>query len=226
MWTSLIVLVVAAVLCAGASLWVLRAYRRAGGGVEDARPALAAAVLVSLAGLAIYLVIGRPELPDAPYQQRLDTLIAALRSPTPPQITPDEQLALWQHFAREHPEDVIPHMEAAKALLSLGRPREAAIEFDQVLRLQPESSEALLGMGRAIVALEGRVTPEAQAYFAQAAERTDDPAPWLYQAMAAMQENRQDDARRFWREALARMGPEDPRRAMAERFARGQAPQE
>ncbi len=226
MWTSLTVLIFAAVLCAGAALWVLRAYRRAGGGATDARPAFGVAVLVSLAGLGVYLAIGRPELPDAPYQQRLDTLILALRSPNPPQITADEQLAVWMHFTREHPQDVTPHLEAAKALLALGRPREAAIEFDQALRLEPESSDALLGMGRAIVALEGRVTPEAQAYFAQAGQRTNDPAPWLYQAMAAMQENRQDDARRFWGEALARMSPDDPRRAMAERFANGEAMQE
>jgi hypothetical protein len=47
-----------------------------------------------------------------------------------------------------------------------------------------------------MVSIEGRVTPEALALFQQAGALSDDPAPWIYQAMAAM-ENGRDDARRF-----------------------------
>lgn len=222
MWNSLLVLLVGAALAAGALYWALRAYRRGGGDAKSGRVVLLACGGAAAAALAAYLVIGHPELPDAPYRARIDALIASLRSPTPPAITAEEQLAVWQYFTREHPEDVTPHLEAAKTLLALGRAREAAVEFDRVLRLEPESVQALLGMGRALVALEGRVTPEAQAFFMQAAERTDDPAPWLYQAMAAMQENRADDARRLWGEAYRRMGPDDPRREMARRMSTGE----
>ena len=225
MWTSLSVFLAAAILCAGAGFWVLRAYRRAGGGAQTPAPALFASAAVALIGLGTYLAIGRPELPDAPYQQRIDALITALRSPHPPAgLTPDQQLAVWMYLAREHPNAAIPHLEAAKSLLALGRPREAAIEFDRVLRIDPNSSEALVGMGRAVVQTEGRVTPEALAYFVQAGQHGDDPAPWLYQAMAAMQENRGDDARRLWGEAARRMAPDDPRRAMAEQMSRGTQP--
>lgn len=216
MLTSAIVLLVAALLTAAIAFWALNAYRRAGGGARSAWPALAACAAVGVAALAVYLVIGRPALADGPYQARLDALIAAFEAGNPPPITPDEQLALWTHFARQHPEHATPHLEAAKVLLSLGRPREAAGEYDQALRRDPESGEALLGMGRAIVEIEGRMTPEALAFFAQAGSRSADPAPWLYQAMAAMEAGRDSDAHRLWREALARMGPDDPRRAMAQ----------
>ena len=46
MWSSLAVLLIAALLTAGAAFWVLRAYRRAGGGADSARPALAACAAV------------------------------------------------------------------------------------------------------------------------------------------------------------------------------------
>ncbi|MBC7768853.1 MAG: hypothetical protein H7124_08695, partial [Phycisphaerales bacterium] len=188
----------------------------------SARPALGACVVVILLGLGVYLAIGRPELPGAAYAQRLETLIVALNSPTPPPITQDEHLAVWLHFARENPQDVTPLLGAGDAWLSLGRAREASLEFDRALRLDPQSSEALLGMGRALVALEGRVTPEAEAYFAQAAARTDDPTPWIYQAMAAMEQDREADARRFWGEALTRMPADDPRRDMARSMSQGE----
>jgi cytochrome c-type biogenesis protein CcmH len=219
---ALLVLLAAAVLTAAAAFWVLRAYRRAGGGARSATPALGACGAVAIVALVAYLAIGRPEMPDAPYAERLNTLIAAVRSPTPPMLRPDEELAIWTHFSRQQPNDVTPHLHAAGLLLGLGRAREAAVEYDKVLRLQPESADALLGMGRALVSIEGRVTPEAQAYFVQAGERSNDPAPWIYQAMVAMQEDNLPDSQRLWGEALRRMRPGDPRRAMAERFSHGQ----
>jgi len=220
-WTAVIVLLTGAALAAGAAFWVLRAYRRAGGGASSARPALLACFAVTIAGLGVYLAIGRPELPGAAYAQRLETLLAGLQSPTPPPITREEYLAVWLHLSRENPQDAVPHVEAAKVLLSMGRGREAALEFDRALRLEPQSVEALLGMGRALVAIEGRVTPEAQAYFVQAGEISDDPVPWIYQAMAAMEQNRETDARRLWGEALQRMAPDDPRREMARQMSQG-----
>lgn len=79
-----------------------------------------------------------------------------------------------------------------------------------------------MGLGRALVAVNnGQVSPEAVALFQQAAARSDDPAPWIYQAMAAMEQNREADARRLWAEALARMSPDDPRRDMARRMSTG-----
>ncbi len=202
----------AAVLTAGLAWWAFAAYRRAGGRPLLALSGFAATMLVALCA---YALVGRPALADRPFQPRIDALVNAFESGVPPAVTREEQLALWDHIARQHPRDAIPRAEAGKVLLELGRAREAAAEFDQALRREPESVEAMLGMGRAIFEIEGRVTPEALGYFERAGERSSDPAPWLYQAMAAMQEGR--DARPFWRGALARMSADDPRRAMAQR---------
>lgn len=212
------VLLVGALLCAGAAFWVLRAYKRAGGGARTAFPALTACAVVGIATLGAYLLIGSPELPGGAYAQRLEAV--KLRELST--YTVDEALAVLHEAARENPNDPLPHFYTGQLLLDQGRAPEAARAFDAALRREPQLAEAMMGLGRSLVRIEqGRVTPEALALFQQAGMLTNDPAPWIYQAMAAMETNQADDARRFWGEALTRMGPDDPRREMAQRMARG-----
>jgi cytochrome c-type biogenesis protein CcmH len=215
-WPSLAVLLSAAVVTAAALFWVLRAYRRSGGGA--AAPALMACGAVAVAALGAYLAIGRPALADAPYRARLE----ALRHRDPTTFTADEALAVLDEAAKQHPNDPLPHFYSGEVLLSQGRADQAARAFDMALRRDPEDTNAMMGLGRALVAqADGRVTPEALAVFQQVAARTNDPAPWIYQAMAAMEAGREADARRFWGEALQRMAADDPRRAMAARMSAG-----
>lgn len=205
-----------ALLAAAAAFWVLRAYRRGGGSART--PALAGCFAAVIAGLLIYLVNGRPELPDAPFAARLE----ALRGRDPRSYSPDEALAVLAQAAQQNPDDPLPHFFSGEILLGQGRAPEAARAFDAALRREPRSAEALLGLGRAIVAAEGTVTPEAIAAFQQAGELGDDPAPWIYQAMAAMERNDAEGARRYWGEAFDRMPEDDPRREMAQRMRNGE----
>jgi cytochrome c-type biogenesis protein CcmH/NrfG len=216
MGSSFAVLALAAVITAAAAFWALRAYRRGGG--ANARMALALCAAVGVAALGTYLALGRPDLADAPYRARLD----ALRDRDPTTFNADEALAVLHEAARENPNDPLPHFFTGELLYRLDRPDEAARAYDQALRRDPDSGEAMLGLGRALVAVEnGRVSPEALDLFQRASATVDDPAPWMYQAMAAMQSGA--DATPFWREALARASDEDPRRAMLQRMASGEA---
>lgn len=218
--TDVLVLLVAALLTAAAAVFVLRAYRRAPGGESvRAAPAFAIAGAVGVGALSLYMTIGSPALADAAYEDRL----AALRDRDPMSYTIEEALAVLHEGARNNPTDPQPHFFSAELLMQAGRPQDAARSYDAALRRAPQFAPALLGLGRAMVQIdEGRVSPEAVAVFQQAAALSDDPAPWLYQAMAAMQTDNQAEARRLWREALGRMAPDDPRRAMATRMAEGQ----
>lgn len=219
MTNSIIVLAVAALMTASAAGWTLRAYRMAGGGSVSAKPALLVCAAVALAALTAYLIVGRPELPDAPFDARLQ----ALRARDPTTYTPEETLAVLDRAARDNPRDGRPHLFAGEILLAQDRAEEAARQFDAALRRDPGSTEAMMGLGRAMVrAAGGRVTPEALAQFQRVAASTNDPAPWIYQAMAAMQDNNAAAARRFWGEAYGRMTPDDPRREMARRMSTGE----
>ena len=214
--TSTAVFLVAAVLTAAAAFWVLRAYRQAGGGARSPRGALATCGLFALTALGAYLFVGRPELPDAPFQERLE----ALKHRDPGGYTSDEALAVLDQAAHARPRDPLPYYYSGLILFNQHNTEQAARAFDAALRRDPHLGEAALGLGRALVAInDGRVTPEALQAFRQASALTEDPAPWIYQAMAAMQENNAEDARKYWGEALSRMGADDPRRDMARRMS-------
>jgi cytochrome c-type biogenesis protein CcmH len=212
--STLTVFLVAALLTAAAAFWGMRAYREQG--ARSPTPVLVLSVLVGLGALAAYLATGRPGLPGAPYSARLE----ALKQRDPASYKLGEALAILAEAGRERPRDPLPFLYTGELLLDQGRPQEAARAFDTALRREPQLAEAMMGLARSLVRIEdGRVTPEALALFQQASALTEDPAPWIYQAMAAMQEDRAADARRFWGEAHARMAPDDPRREMARRMS-------
>lgn len=213
------VFLAAAVLCAAAALWGLRAYRRAEAGARAA-PAFAVCVLVAVGALGTYMFIGRPDLADAPYAARLD----ALKQRDPTGYSAEEAIAILAEAARDHPGDALAHFYTGQVLLQTGRAEEAARAFDAALRRDPRMIDAKLGLARSMVQIDdGRVSDDARALFEEVGALTNDPAPWIYQAMAAMQTGNDDDAQRFWGEALVRMAPDDPRREMARRMSRGEA---
>ncbi len=217
---AFIVLLAAAILTAAAATWVLRAYRRADSGpAPRALPALLATMAAGVFAVGLYLAIGRPDLPDQPYKQRME----ALHHRDPNTFTLEEALAVLHEAARANPNDARPQLFTGSLLLQSGRAEEAARAYDSALRRDPTSAEAMMGLGRAMVAVDGgRVSPDALKLFQGAAAASPhDPAPWLYQAMAAMQSGDRAGAQSAWAQAVSRMAPDDPRRAMAAPFGQG-----
>lgn len=213
------VFLVAAVLCAAAAAWGLRAYRRGDSGAR-AGPALAVCGVVAAAALGAYILNGRPDLADAPYAERLE----ALKQRDPTSYSAEEAIAILAEAARNHPDDPLPHLYTGQVLLQAGSAEAAARAFDAALRRDPGMTDAKLGLARSMVQIdEGRVSDEARTLFEEVSALTNDPVPWIYRAMAAMQAGRDADAQRFWGEALTRMAPDDPRREMAGRMSRGEA---
>lgn len=204
------VLLAGALLCAAAAFWVLRAYRRAGGGARTAFPAITACAVVAVATLCAYLVVGRPELGGAAYADRLE----ALKHRDPTTFTADEALAVLHQAARDDPDDPRAHFYAGEVLYRIGRAQEAAREYDAALRREPRMAAAMVGLGRSLVQIEGRVTPEALELFNTATTLTDDPTPWIYLAMHAAEQGDRANLRRYANEAGSRMAPDDPRQQM------------
>lgn len=213
-------MIVGALLAAGAAFWTLRAVRRAGGNAGAGRFALLVCAAVSVVALGVYFINGRPELPGGAYAERM----AALKQRPRETYSLDEWLAVLADDARVSPADPWPHLATGEVLLRGNRPQEAARAFDAALRRDPRSADALIGVANSIAQMEGRYTPEALAFLERASAVTDDPRPWVYRAMAAMQAGRDADAQHLWGEAYSRMSAEDPRREMARRFSLGQTP--
>jgi len=213
--TTTIVLVfgLAAAVAALAAWWVMRAFARPGAATPAVRRgALIAAAAVGLGALALYAATGRPDLQDQPYKGRL----AALQETDPSQMSPEQILAVLAERARVDRDDPRPHIFTGQILAEQGRDQEAARAFQAALRRDPMNPAALLGLGRVAVSMQaGAISPEALALFeAAAVSAPKDPTPWLYQALAATQEQRWADALKLWPEVEKRLAPEDPRHAM------------
>lgn len=181
---------------------------------------LIAVAAASVAALGVYLVQGRPDLQGGAYETR----IAALRQRPQESYTPEEWLAVLAEDARANPRDPWPFLASGEILIRTSRPQEAARAFDSALRRDPRSADALIGLAKSLAMIEGRFTPEALSFLEQATTVTNEPAPWIYRAMAAMESGQDAEAQRMWGEAYSRMSADDPRREMARRFSTGSQP--
>jgi cytochrome c-type biogenesis protein CcmH len=216
MQSALLLFAPAAVLACLAAWWIARAIARAEPGVKPA-PVLLGCLAALAGALGLYLFLGRPNLPDAPFAQRL-SLLELRAEAAPDTLKIDEVLAILEARAKNNPNDPRPHLFAAQLLDGAGRDIEADREYRAALKRAPDLPTALIGLGRVRVRLDGGVvSPASMAIFKRAAELAPkEPAPWLYQAMAATQGGQPSEAAALWREVQKRLAPDDPRRAMVE----------
>jgi cytochrome c-type biogenesis protein CcmH len=207
----------AAAGAAVAGWWVLRAYVRAGADKPKSLWPLAWIMTGAVAALALYLALGRPDLADQPYQQRLAAIQERAKKTPFAELTPDEQLTLMAARARAEPNDPRPHIITGIVLAGIGRDEAAVAAFQAALRRDPKNTIAMIEMGRALTRLaDGQPPAEALALFQAVSKiQPDDPIPWFYQALAASQENRFKDAASLWPEVQKRLPAEDPRQMMA-----------
>lgn len=209
----------AALVCALAAWWCLRAIRRAAPALNPARATAVAMAISGLAVLGVYLAIGTPGAPGGAYAARERALLAA----DPATFEGEEWRAYLSAKARMAPTNPEPLFLLGVIEQRLGNPEAAIRAFEGALRRDPELAPAMIELGRTQVTLDqGAVRPRTRALFEAAARRMpDEPLVWFYQALAAQQEGRTEDAARLWRETLARLPAEDPRREMVQRMIAG-----
>jgi cytochrome c-type biogenesis protein CcmH len=209
MISALFLFIPAALFGAAGVWWVSRAYAKAGGG---AKAGLTGAAIGLGAALALYLALGRPDLPDEPFGERM----AGLLQKNPTTMTAQELLAVLEARAKVDTADPRPLIFAGDIMADQGRPDLAADRYRAALQRDANATPALIGLGRALAATgQGEVPPEALVLFKRAAELApDDAVPWLYQGLAANQEGRYAEALAIWPEVLKRLPADDPRRQM------------
>ena len=109
---------------------------------------------------------------------------------------------------REQPNDITGWMMLGRSYLALDRPDDAILAYDHAHRLDPNSVDAMLGLGEAMsVRAGGEITPPAADLFEQAVARApDNPKALLYGGFAAAVRGDRTAARSRWL-ALKNMHP-------------------
>jgi len=172
--------------------------------------ALAAAILVPIIALPVYLQVGSPNLPDVPRAARLENAIAA-----------GDFVALVAkveaHLA-QNPGDLEGWKVLAPAYKREQRWEDAANAYATIMRLAPDDIEAAADYGEMLVfANAGMVPAEAERVFADILKRNKAvPKARFYSALALKQEGRLDEARAAFEAFLADSAADAPWRPMLE----------
>jgi cytochrome c-type biogenesis protein CcmH len=154
------------------------------------------------AALALYLVLGSPELPGEP-------LAARLNAPTQQQDVATLVARVEDHL-KQSPDDGKGWEIVAPVYMRLGRPEDAAQAYANVIRILGSTAEREADRGEALVAAaRGTVSADAHAAFDRA-NRLDPAAlrPRFYLALALGQDGKRDEAIAAWQGLLAG-APED-----------------
>jgi len=172
------------------------------------------AVAACLAGTLLYLDIGRPGLPDDPYQAPglrdqagkdgpdLNTLVDRLMVHL---ADNPEDMEGWQHFRRAAP--------------ALDRQADLARLLLEATRARPENASLAMLYAESLILLgEGRITPAADLALTRVAALAPDmPALSYYRALGMIQNGEMQAAREELRSLLARSPADAPWRGEVER---------
>lgn len=179
-------------------------------------------VVLVLAALPAYLLLGRPDLPAAPAAPASEGSQAA-------RVEPEMALALDRLVADLAANPDQPERQAllARTALALGRPRLAVGAFERAIDARPEDADLHAGLGEALLSLaEGQMTPAVRLAFGRAlAIDGGNPAARFYSGLAQLQDGDPEAAAATWRTLLADAPEDAPWRAgIAAQLARIEAP--
>jgi cytochrome c-type biogenesis protein CcmH len=172
---------------------------------------IAAVVGIPVLALALYLPLGRPDLPAVPHAERMANALAANDFPA-------LVLQVEEHLAA-NPGDARGWTLIAPAYRRLERFTDAANAFAQVIRLEGPSADVLTEYGETLIlANQGLVSAEARKAFDEALKLDPKFAKArFYSALALSQEGKNEAALAIWRDMLAGAPGNVPWRAAVER---------
>ncbi|HWA62106.1 MAG TPA: c-type cytochrome biogenesis protein CcmI [Caulobacteraceae bacterium] len=174
------------------------------------RTILVLAAIPAFAALALYFVIGSPQLPDVPFQARYAQWRAH-----PERYGPQELGAALQRIAAERPTDPEPLIRLAALDLQLGDGDGAEKALRRAVIIAPGRADLLAPLGEVMVLKAGGdVGPEAQAVFQKALtlDPSSDTARY-YLARGRILHGDVAGGLAEWRALAAALPAGDPRRA-------------
>lgn len=170
--------------------------------------AIAAAAIIPVLALGFYLAYGSPGMPDQPLVARLEK----------PDGTQDVTVLVGKVEARlrDHPEDGRGWDVIAPVYFKMQRYGDAAVAYENALRLEGESVRRFVGYGESLVLADnGIVGEKARIAFEKALERDKEiPKARFWLGIAAEQDGHYERALETWRNMLADAPPDAPWRGM------------
>ena len=189
---------------------------------RDTRILSVAAIAIPLASVGIYLWLGSPGLPGAPYAKRLAGVESEARGPQ----AIARLVAQVEARLREEPQDGRGWDVIAPVYVRLGRYGDAADAYSRALKLLGENAKRLEGFGEArALADNGIVGERSRKAFAAALKRDPDlPKSRFWLGIALEQDGKLGEALDTWRALLARAEANAPWRGLVEqRIANAEA---
>src|SRR5271169_3172946 len=185
--------------------------------------AIAALLLLPAGAIALYLVLGSPDLPGAALASRVQT-------PSEARNIQDMVAQVEDHVAR-NPKDGRAWEVLAPVYMRLGRFNDAVRAWSNAIALNGSNAEREADFGEALVAAaNGVVTADAKSAFDRSlALDKQNVMARFYLGMAADQDGRRADAEKIWGDLLASAPPGAPwievvRHALARHAPAGSAP--
>ena len=185
--------------------------------------AIAGLVLLPAGAIALYLMLGSPQMPGEP--------LATRQSAANENRSIEAMVAQVEDHIARNPNDGRGWEVLAPVYMRLGRFDDAVKAWRNAIRLNGSSAPREADFGEAVVAASnGVVTVEAKAAFDRAlALDRDDAKSGFYIGMAADQDGQRASAETIWRDLLAKAPPGAPwmnvvRRALEQGQPSGTAP--
>ena len=159
--------------------------------------------------LGLYVILGRPGMPDQAYERRIDEWASSPETLEAPQIA-----AVLSRAARREPENRTALTMLGAARFEAGDPIGAASAFRRALALDGNDATSWARLGESLVrASDGAIGGDAEAAFTRAL--SIDPAQLgarYFLGEAALNRGDATRAREVWAPLIAALDPADPRR--------------
>lgn len=170
----------------------------------------AAVLVVPLVSWGLYGMLGSPDIPSQPLQERL--------AQNPADSTVDELIARAEAHLTANPQDGRGWDVLAPVYLRMGRYDQAVTAYRNAIRLLGSTADREAGLGEAITdAGSGVVSAEAQQAFERALRLEKDyPKARFYLATGLVQDGKMAEAAAAWKDMLAALPPDSPWRKPTE----------
>jgi cytochrome c-type biogenesis protein CcmH len=193
------------------------------------------ALVISIAAVGLYSVMGVPGLPDQPLAERerrmaearanrpgqdeAEAAMAARQAERPdegPAIAPEDAALIerLREVLKDRPDDLQGHRLLARSLATIGRFAEARAAQEDVLAMLGETATAQDQFELAelmILAAGGYISPEAEALLTRGLQQApDDPLGRYYSGLTLVQAGRPDLAYPLWARLLQESPPDAP----------------